>query len=188
MRIAILDGSPDAGALSRYLNEVVARLERRTHDVRLMTLRDMNIRYCTGCWSCWWKTPGECAFKDESHDVCAAVINSDFVLIATPLIMGTVSALTKKTQDKLIPLVHPYLTLVGDEVHHRKRYDRYPWWGALFECAPDTDDEDLQVVTDLVSRFTINLRSRLEFARTTASDAQETADAIDRVQWLAPRP
>ena len=188
MRITILDGSPDAGALAKYLRDVEANLEKRTHEVKLMTLRDMDIKYCTGCWSCWWKTPGECAFKDDSHDVCAAVVNSDFVLMASPMVMGCFSALLKKTQDKLIPLIHPYLALVNGEVHHRKRYDTYPWWGYVFECASDTDDEDLRIVTDLARRWTINARSRLEFAKTTSTPAQETADAISRVQWLAPRP
>jgi hypothetical protein len=188
MRITILDGSPVAGALSQYLQEVEAALEKRTHEIKLMTLRDMKIRFCTSCWSCWWKTPGECAFDDESRDVCAAVVNSDFVLMATPLIMGCQSALLKKMQDKLIPLLLPYLALVSGEVHHKKRYDAYPWFGCLFECAPETDDADLKIVTDMMGRFVLNMRSRLEFAKTTETGAQETADAIDRVQWLAPGP
>jgi multimeric flavodoxin WrbA len=22
------------------------------------------VKDCTGCWTCWWATPGRCAFKD----------------------------------------------------------------------------------------------------------------------------
>ncbi|MBN1351964.1 flavodoxin family protein, partial [candidate division KSB1 bacterium] len=104
MKITILDGTPDSvhEALDRYLKNLVNALQTR-HVVTRIALNALNIQFCTGCWSCWWKTPGECAIKDDSHEICRQVIHSDFVVLASPVIMGFPSALLKKTQDKLIP-------------------------------------------------------------------------------------
>jgi len=40
--------------------------------------------------------------------------------------MGFLSSLMKNTMDRNIPLVHPHLEEVDGEVHHKKRYDKYP--------------------------------------------------------------
>ena len=106
----------------------------------------MKINYCTGCWHCWVKTPGQCSSKDQSLDVCRTVINSDFTLWASPIIMGFPSALLKKVTDKLIPLVHPYIVLDQGEAHHLARYDHYPQFGLLLEKNGDTDDEDIEII------------------------------------------
>lgn len=187
MRVAILDGSPQRGPLSRYLDELTELLRARDHDVKLLTLRDLAIRYCTGCWHCWWRTPGECASKDESAKVCAALVNSDFTLLASPLVMGFISALLKKTQDKLIPLLHPYITLVRGESRHWKRYERYPVLGLLLDREADTDDEDLRLTEQMQSALALDLRTHLAFARLASQPARELADEIDRVQRLAAR-
>ncbi|MHC4201223.1 MAG: NAD(P)H-dependent oxidoreductase, partial [Planctomycetota bacterium] len=92
MRIAVLDGSQGAGKLARYLDRLAGLLRERGHDVKPFALRELDIKYCTGCWSCWWRTPGECAFEDDSERVRGAVVNSDFTLLASPMVMGFVSA------------------------------------------------------------------------------------------------
>ena len=109
MNILILDGNPAESrkTFNTYIKKLTADLAEEKHGVKTLTLRDMEIKFCTGCWSCWWgPTPGECVFKDDSHTVCREYINSDLVIFTSPVIMGFTSALLKKTQDKLIPLLH----------------------------------------------------------------------------------
>ena len=112
MRVAILDGDTGNSALSRYVGELAEVLRASGHDVKLFALRDLDIGYCTGCWSCWWATPGECARKDNVVAISEGVVGSDLTLFASPMVMGFVSAVLKKTQDKLVPLVHPYVKLI----------------------------------------------------------------------------
>ena len=134
MRILFLNGNPvdDDKNFEGYLKELNKSLVSAQHQVKSLILRDMEIKYCTGCWSCWWgPTPGECVFKDDSHAVCREYINSDLVIFASPLIMGFTSALLKKVQDKLIPLLHPYIEFDQGECHHKKRYDCYPGLGLI---------------------------------------------------------
>ncbi len=180
MQIAILNGNPDtqARALEDYVEQLTTMLTAQGHQVTMCTLREMDIKYCTGCFGCWVKTPGQCVVKDDSHQVCRTVINSDFTLWAAPLNMGFPSALFKKTLDKSIPLIHPYFVVENNEAHHRSRYDHYPLLGLLLHKEPDTDEDDVRIVNDILSRTALNMKSRLTFAHTTDQAVEETARAI----------
>ena len=98
MNIVILDGNPDSqnNAFEAYIADLVNALRAKQHEAAVLPLREMDIKYCTGCFGCWVKTPGQCVVRDDSHTVCRAMINSDFTLWAAPLRMGFLSALLKK--------------------------------------------------------------------------------------------
>ncbi len=183
MNILILDGQPSSVESGYYdnLSGLRKKLVQKGHGVKILTLRDQDIRFCTGCWSCWWGTPGECVFKDESHTVCREYINSDFVLFVSPMIMGFPSTLLKKTLDKLIPLLHPYLDIREGETRHRKRYDAYPQLGLLLEKTKGTDDEDIEITENIFKRFALNFVTELAFTAQMTQSPQEVCDAIDSV-------
>jgi multimeric flavodoxin WrbA len=177
MKITILNAYPEPSAFDGYLAQVKHVLEA-DHSVTQLDLRDLKIGYCIGCWGCWVKTPGECASRDESCQVCRAVIQSDFTLWAAPLRMGFPSALLKKVMDKSIPLVHPYFVVDHGEAHHLSRYDHYPRLGLLVEAEADTDKVDIHIVGDVFARTALNMKSCLEFILTTGSPAAEIANRI----------
>ncbi len=180
MRITILNGNPDAihVAFDDYLGRLVEGLAP-AHQVTRLDLREVKVAYCTGCWGCWVKTPGECATRDDSADVCRAAINADLLLLASPLRMGFISALLKKSLDKMIPLVHPYIVADQGEAHHRARYDAYPLLALLLEQGPDADAEDVAITADILSRTSLNLKSQLAFTRLTDAPVAEVIHAID---------
>ena len=181
MKITILNGNPDSShtAFDRYLADLESTWAAEQHQVTTLELRSLKIHYCTGCWGCWVKTPGQCLATDDSHQVCRAVINSDFVLFASPLIMGFVSAPLKKTMDKLIPLVHPYIVVDQGEAHHLARYDSYPLLGLLLEKGPNDDETDVAITGDIIGRTALNLKSRLAFTKLTMEPLTEVARAIN---------
>lgn len=183
MKILILDGNPNPEnkQFDQYLENLKKLLKSNHHEIERIRLKDQDIKYCTGCWSCWVKTPGECAFKDDSHQVCREYINSDFVLFASPVIMGFPSAVLKKTMDKLIPLVHPYIEIVNGECHHIKRYSKYPRLGLLLEKSSDTDEEDIQIISDIYQRFALNLKSKHYFTKLTTHPIEEVLHAINAI-------
>jgi multimeric flavodoxin WrbA len=180
MRITILNGNPDAAntLFDNYLARLAEILTASQHSVTRLTLRDMDIRYCVGCFGCWVKRPGQCLTDDDSQQVCRAVINADFMLWASPLRMGFPSALLKKTMDKSIPLIHPYFCVDHNEAHHRARYDHYPRLGLLLEPEPESDEQDIRLVGDIFSRTALNMKSRLEFVRLTTQPVEGLARAI----------
>jgi multimeric flavodoxin WrbA len=192
MKITILNGNPDAGntTFNTYLVRLTEALTARQHQTTTLPLREMDIKYCTGCWGCWVKTPGECVARDDSADVCRAVINADFVLLASPVTMGFPSALLKKTVEKLIPLIHPYGAVVQGEAHHMARYDRYPLMGLLLERRGDTQDVDIQIISDIFSRTALNFKTQLAFTELMSTPADEVAEAIANARpllnWTTP--
>ncbi len=180
MRVTILNGNPDAGnaAFDNYLKRLSDELTSDSHTVTIFELREMDIKYCVGCLGCWVKTPGQCVTADEARDVCRAYINSDFVLWASPVIMGFYSALLKKVTDKFIALVCPYATFVQGESHHMARYDSYPLTGLLLEKSADTDDEDISIISDTHTRTALNFKSTSSFTKLTLVPVEQVARAI----------
>jgi multimeric flavodoxin WrbA len=122
--------------------------------------------------------------------MCRAVINADFVLLASPMTMGFPSALLKKTVEKLLPLIHPYIAVVQGEAHHRSRYDKYPLMGLLLEKSGDTDAADQQIVSDIFSRTALNFKTQLAFTELTSTPVDTVAEAIANVRsvprWTTP--
>jgi multimeric flavodoxin WrbA len=183
MNILILDGNtanPHTG-LDVYVKRLIDVLQAHQHTVEHAKLAEKKIKYCTGCWRCWVKNPGQCFVSDDSHDICHRFIHSDFVLFASPVIMGFTSAVLKRLQDKLIPLLHPYIEIVENECHHRKRYDSYPRLGLLLETSRDDDDENVEIIEQIYKRFALNFRSELCFTKLTHQPIEEVVHEINRL-------
>jgi multimeric flavodoxin WrbA len=180
MNITILNGNPDERSpeFDRYLADLTTTLQSHGHAVTALTLREMDIRSCNGCFGCWIKTPGECFSPDDGLIVRQAMIHSDFTLWASPLRMGFPSAQLKMIMDKSIPLIHPYFVVENNEAHHRPRYDHYPRLGLLLSAEADTTAVDGSLVTDIFSRTALNMKSRLEFAFMTDQPVEVVAQAI----------
>lgn len=88
-------------------------------------LSKIDIAHCVGCWSCWWKTPGKCAFKDL-NEFYHEYITADKAVFFAKITRGFVSANLKNLFDRMIPLYLPYTTYKTGESMHVKRYDKYP--------------------------------------------------------------
>ncbi len=153
--------------------------------VDLFQLRDMDIKYCTGCWNCWVKTPGECVHQDRMPDILRSIINSDLTVFLSPIIMGFVSKYIKKISDRMIPLVHPYIGIFNNECHHLKRYEHYPKLGLVLlkdsDSRIDTQDSDVKIITDIIGRMAINMKSSLQFSVVTNGDMEVLKNDINNI-------
>lgn len=183
MNILIINGNPNSK--NQQFEQVLTSLQTAVSDtsraVTIVVLRDKKIRQCLGCFDCWWKTPGLCIIKDDSDQIRSDIINADLVVFASPVIMGFTSGLLKTLQDRLIPLVLPYAELVNNEMRHRKRYDRYPKIGLLFQKSADTDDEDIAIISDIYEQLSFDLRTELSFVKSFDEPLKEICDAFDTV-------
>ncbi len=128
MKLTVVDS-----CLGKYraVDAMINCVEKK-HQVDYLRLKDMQIAYCTGCWSCWTKTPGRCIHTDDTVRLLKSVINADMVLYITENTLGTMGSLMKKALDKHIPLVHPYTTVVKGECRHHDRYEKFPKVGGIF--------------------------------------------------------
>jgi multimeric flavodoxin WrbA len=182
MRITIYnanDSTEQSELDSRVLE--LSELLGKSHEVSTVTLKDLDLKYCTGCWSCWVKTPGRCHIQDDIAQVHHSYINSDLVIFAAPMRMGFPSSLLKKMNDRLVPMVHPYIELVNDECHHEPRYEKYPYWGMILGEEDGGMESDMDMVREIYERTALNIKSSLLFSCSTSSTAKEIAYEIDHI-------
>ncbi|MRR35904.1 hypothetical protein EG829_14755, partial [bacterium] len=81
---------------------------------------------CIGCMSCWTKTPGVCAIKDDmTKELFPLWLESDLVVHATPLYHFTVNASMKAFIERTLPVLQPFFITFGSETVHPLRH-RHP--------------------------------------------------------------
>ncbi len=177
MNCLIMNGNPTDSAFDEYLAGVGRGLEARGCEVTNLALRTMDLHYCTGCWACWWKTPGLCAIKDGMELVYPAMARADLVIWASPLALGAPSSLMKTAQDRFIPLAHPYVMLVDGECHHRHRYEHNADIAFIAGPSPEDTPDDIEGAYDFFRRFSRNTRTRLRFCATPSTPLPEVIDA-----------
>lgn len=78
----------------------------------------MDIAYCTGCLTCWFKTPGVCAINDDMTAIREAMDKSDLIILASPVYVDGFSAQTKVVLDRMICALDPLIS-VDSEGHCR---------------------------------------------------------------------
>jgi multimeric flavodoxin WrbA len=171
MNIMMVNGNPneqDMGFEQFVENLVQTLKDEPHHQVEYFIVRTMNIKPCKGCFGCWVKTPGECTRKDEGNVLSQTYMNVDLVIHASPILMGFLSALTKKVLDRNISILLPYFDLFDGEVHHRPRYNlqRYPDFAFLLQKESDTDNEDMTIIQTIIDRNVKNMKGQNRFIKT----------------------
>jgi len=58
---------------------------------------------------------------------------ADIVISASPVIMNFISALLKRVNDRMLPIIHPFLKLQEDRMAHFLRYSNYPKTALLLD-------------------------------------------------------
>ena len=157
----ILDGGLGDGALTRDAGEVAAdALRRDDWQVTHLALREIDVASCLGCFGCWIKTPGVCVIDDAGRDVARRMVHSDLLVYLTPITFGGYSSELKKALDRSIPNLLPFFRLLKGEVHHVKRYARYPRVAGIGVCLDGpADPEEEELFETLVHRNAINLHA-----------------------------
>jgi multimeric flavodoxin WrbA len=160
MKALVLNGSENEESTVNTVSDyLVDSLRINNHKVDVMVLRNEKIAPCLGCFGCWIKTPGKCVINDVGSELPAKIIQSDFVFLLTPVTFGMYSSQLKKALDRYAcPLLLPFFQKIDGEIHHAKRYDKYPKIVAI-GVLPGMDQESENIFTTLVRRNGINLHS-----------------------------
>lgn len=111
-----------------------------------------NLAFCTGCFGCWIKKPGECVINDMMAQINRSVINSDTVLYFSPVIFGQFSANIKNVMDRSIPNILPFFETKPDgSTTHPPRYDSYPKQ-IIIGYGDVISNEDKQLFIDITKK------------------------------------
>lgn len=101
-KVLIISASPRRHGNSDTLcDQFMLGAQEAGHDVEKVFLRDKNIKYCTGCYTCE-KTKGVCAYKDDMPELLQKMINADILVLSTPVYFYCMNAQLKTVIDRTV--------------------------------------------------------------------------------------
>lgn len=177
MEIIILDGFRDGSIYSDKIYKSLEDVFHINNEIKRIKLYEKNISPCIGCFGCWMKKPGKCLIEDDSQEIVERIINSDILIYFTPVVFGGYSSSLKKLLDKSICLVSPLFIKIKGEMHHKKRYDKYPIIIGI-GIMDRYDEEQGENFKNLIYRNSLNLHSPFQCAEVIVKDDNE--DSIKR--------
>ncbi len=180
MKVVILNGNmdPEKHEYEEFLRRLGDALREKGNDIFMPGLMDLKINHCTGCFTCWVKTPGICMFRDDMVDVLKHYVDADFVLFASPVVMGFVTSLLKKIIERRLPVILPYLTFVEDRFQHPHRYAKVPSSGLVVWKDENVDDDTLEIVDRI---FRSNRIQPYLFTKLMDNNIEEIANEINGI-------
>lgn len=100
-KVLILSGSPRKNGNSDILCDEFARgaLEAG-HEVEKIRVAEKKIGYCRACYAC--RGTGVCAIKDDMAEILQKVIDSDVLVLASPVYFYSIDAQLKALIDRTV--------------------------------------------------------------------------------------
>jgi multimeric flavodoxin WrbA len=92
-------------------------------EVRELSVNQLNIKPCLGCFACWNKTPGKCCMGDDMAQVIENLLWADVTIWSFPLYYFSVPGPLKNLMDRQLPMVLPFMTADSESGSHPGRYD-----------------------------------------------------------------
>jgi putative sterol carrier protein/FMN-dependent NADH-azoreductase len=112
MRVLAVNSSPRVGTVSKteiMLDSLAEGMREKGAHVDVVNLHKKKINYCVGCFTCWTKTPGKCAQKDDmAEELFPMYSECDLCVLATPLYHYTLNAQMKAFIERTLPIVEPF--------------------------------------------------------------------------------
>lgn len=111
MNVLAVNSSPRAGGRSKtelMLEQLVAGMREAGASVECVALREKTVRPCVACLTCWTRTPGVCAHKDDmAGELLGKWAAADLVVYATPLYHYMMNGAMKTFIERTLPGVDP---------------------------------------------------------------------------------
>jgi multimeric flavodoxin WrbA len=103
MRAIVLHGSPRRGGNSDTLADHFIQGLKSTGDIEVFNfiLNDMKIKPCQGCQYCMTSENNKCANDDDMNKIYSVFADADFVVWATPMYWGYMTAQMKTALDRM---------------------------------------------------------------------------------------
>lgn len=159
-KVVLLDGRASGDEdLSPQLALLTTVLKQRGAQIQVFSLREMKLARCIGCFSCFVETPGICRYGEaDGLAILQAVIQSDTIILFTPVVFGGYSSQLKQIVDRFVSLILPSFRSDHGEVHHVPRYAHFPHLVAV-GVQHQLNAEDAALFKLVVGRNAINFHA-----------------------------
>lgn len=147
MQVLALNSSPRAGSDSKtgiMLEHLVTGMTAAGAQVEVVHLKDKKIKPCTGCFTCWTKTPGRCVQRDDmSNELFPKWLAADVVVYASPLYYHTMNAAMALFVERTLPAVEPFFEVNDAGITYHPLRQKVPAAVHLCVCGyPDAEEFD----------------------------------------------
>lgn len=111
MKVLVLNGSPRIKASSTYhmIEPLLEGMQAAGAETELIHIRKLNLEVCTGCYTCWVRTPGKCIHNDAMTSALESYNTADLIVFGTPLYHFCMSGIMKTFIDRTLPRIEPWL-------------------------------------------------------------------------------
>jgi multimeric flavodoxin WrbA len=95
---------------------------------------------------------------DPARYIAKLAVDSDLLVLITPVLFGCYSPEVKKALERLIPNISPFFVKINGEVHHKSRYSGYAGLVCI-GILPGPDPESERIFKTLAGRNAINFHA-----------------------------
>lgn len=101
-KVLILSGSPRKGGNSDLLCDAFMKgASEAGHTVTKINVAEKKIAPCCGCYFCQ-NHGGECVYKDDMSGILQAIIDTDVLVLASPVYFYSISSQLKAVIDRTV--------------------------------------------------------------------------------------
>ncbi len=127
MKWTVINGCEENNQLHKQvIQKMGEKLTADKAETDWIQLRDYPLQYCRGCDYCQTVNPGFCSINDDQNDILKKYINSDAVIILTPVQFGCCHSTVKNFIDRTQPLFLPCQVLKNGRTMMKGRYAKNP--------------------------------------------------------------
>ena len=143
MKILAFNASPrkKQGTTDIILNSFLTAAEEAGATTKKHYVTDLDIRGCTGCFTCWTKTPGKCIHSDDMEWIIPEILESDIIVHATPIYNNNITHYLQRMNERQLPMALPWMTEKGETTRHPRRHQRGPQKTVLIAVAGFPDHQ-----------------------------------------------
>lgn len=171
MNVVCINGSPKGknSNTAIMLESIVEPFMKET--CITLTLGDLLINNCTGCYICWTKSPGICVIEDDMKSALEIVRTADILIFGSPLYFNNISGTLKNFIDRL--------TALGGNPHQAKNENRQKVKVIMMSNCGFPMREQFDVVSLWIKHFTNMLNGELVGEFYTTSGKILTSGSIE---------
>ena len=157
MKILLINGSPKGKRSNTYklaqaFKEGIS--EKTAIEYEEICVKDKEIKTCSGCFSCWNKTPGKCVVNDDMEEILEKILWADTVIWSFGLYYFNVPGKLKMLIDRQLPLSMPFMVKDSESGGHSSRYDMSGKRNVVIStCGFYTAKGNYDSVDDMFSHF-----------------------------------